>query len=98
MIIKAAVYNLIAENSNSSEQKHAGISHGEDCWIQTFEIDGARKQLSRPGVSVNYVVKPQSVRLNFTRHMIKSGHFNFFHAYDVIQDGAEKVHERRKTK
>ena len=27
-----------SENSNSSEQKCAGISHGEDCWIQTLEI------------------------------------------------------------
>ena len=43
MIITAA-----AENSNSSEKKRAGIRHREDCWIQTLEIDGVRKQLSRP--------------------------------------------------
>ena len=48
-----------AENSSSSEQKRAGISQGEDCGIQTLEIDGVRKQLSRPGMSVvNFVVKP----------------------------------------
>ena len=59
MIITVAVYILIAENSNSSKQKHAGISHGEDCWIQTLEIDGVHGQLSRPGMSmVNSVVKP----------------------------------------
>ena len=45
MIITAAVYILITENSNSSEQKRAGISHSEDCWIQTLEIDGVCKQL-----------------------------------------------------
>ena len=42
----------------SSEQKRAGISHAEDSWIQTLEIDGVRKQLSRPGMSmVNFVVR-----------------------------------------
>ena len=58
VIFTAAVYILIAENSNNSEQKRAGITHGEDCWIQTekksqptsisFEIDGVCKELSRP--------------------------------------------------
>ena len=43
---------------SNSKQKRAGISHGEDCWIHTLEIDGIRKQLSRPGMSmVNFVVK-----------------------------------------
>ena len=53
------------------------LSHGEDCWIQTLEIDGVRKQLSRPGMSVvNFVVKP--ARLNFTCHMIKKRSFISF--------------------
>ena len=30
----AAVYILIAENSNNSKQNCAGISHREDCWIK----------------------------------------------------------------
>ena len=60
MIITAAGYILIAENSNSSEQKRAGISHEEDCWIQILEINGVCKQLSRSGMSVvNFVVKPR---------------------------------------
>ena len=57
--ITAAIYIKTAENSNGSKQKRAGISHREGCWIQTLEIDGVRKQLSRPGMSVvNFVVKP----------------------------------------
>ena len=44
---------------NSSEQKRAGISHGKVCWIQTLEINGVLKQLSRPGMAVvNFLVKP----------------------------------------
>ena len=56
------------ENSNNSERKRAGISHGGDRWIQTetksqptiisLEIDGVRKQLSRRRMSmVDFVVK-----------------------------------------
>ena len=37
----AAVIITAAENSSSSEQKRAGISHREDCWIQTLKIDVA---------------------------------------------------------
>ena len=48
-----------SRKQQQKKQKSAGISHGEDWWIQTLEIDGARKQLSHPGMSVvNFVVKP----------------------------------------
>ena len=82
----AAVYILTAENNSNSEQERAGISHGEDCCIQTekksqstiisLEIDGVRKQLRRPKMSVIDFFRQTSARLHFTCYMIKSGPFS----------------------